>query len=91
LRLDVFLSETRLIKRRTQAKKACEQRIVLVDGEIAKPAKEIKVGQVLTLNFSSRTQEVEILGIPSGNVKKQDASHFYKIRKEIIFKRELLD
>ena len=91
MRLDIFLSETHLIKRRTQAKKACEQGIVLIDGQIAKPAKEVKVGQTITLNFASKTLEVEILGIPWGNVKKQDAKNFYQIKKELITKKELFD
>ena len=89
MRLDSFLSDTRLIKRRTQAKKACENKIVLVDGVVVKPSKEVKVGQILTINFTNRILEVEILEIPSRSVKKEEAKNFYKITKEEKRKGEL--
>ena len=82
IRLDSFLSEVRLIKRRTQAKKACEQGVVLLDGNVAKPGKEVKAGQLITINFANRTLEVEVIGIPSSNIKRQDAQTFYKIIRE---------
>ncbi|MCK4385727.1 MAG: RNA-binding S4 domain-containing protein [candidate division Zixibacteria bacterium] len=89
MRLDSFLSDTRLIKRRTQAKKACENKIVLVDGMVAKPSKEVKVGQIITINFTNRILEVEILEIPSRSAKKEEAQNFYKITREEKRKGEL--
>ena len=82
MRLDSFLSDVRLIKRRTQAKKACENQIVWVDGKIAKPSKEVKAGQKILLNFTSRTIEIEVLDIPKRNVKKEDAHKFFRLLKE---------
>ena len=82
MRLDVFLSDTRLIKRRTQAKQACENGIVLVDGKPAKASKEVKIGQKILIDFSSRTLEIEILDIPSKNVKKDEAKNFHRVIKE---------
>ena len=89
MRLDSFLSDTRLIKRRTQAKKACENKIVLVDGMVTKPGKEVKAGQIITINFTNRTLEVEILEIPSKNVKKEEAWNFYRVIREEKRKEEL--
>jgi ribosomal 50S subunit-recycling heat shock protein len=89
LRLDSYLSEVRLIKRRTQAKKACENQIVLLDGTVAKPGKEVKVGQIVTINFTNRTLEVEILEIPSKNVKKEEAKNFYRVIREEKIKEDL--
>ena len=88
LRLDSFLSEVRLIKRRTQAKIACENQIVLIDGMVAKPGKEVKKGQIVTINFTNRTLEVEILEIPSKNVKKEEAKDFYRVIREEVKKTE---
>ena len=82
MRLDVFLSDTRLIKRRTQAQQACENRIVFVVGQVAKASKEVKIGQKITIDFTSRTLEIEILDIPTKNVKKQEAKNFYRVIKE---------
>jgi ribosomal 50S subunit-recycling heat shock protein len=89
MRLDSFLSDTRLIKRRTQAKKACENKIVLVDGVVAKPGKEVRVGQIITINFTNKTLEVEILEIPQKSVKKEEAKNFYKILREEKTREEL--
>jgi len=82
VRLDSFLSDVRLIKRRTQAKKACENQIIWVDGKIAKPGKEVKVGQRILLDFTSRSVEIEVLGIPKANIRKDQAKDFYRILKE---------
>ncbi|MGB2697095.1 MAG: S4 domain-containing protein [Candidatus Zixiibacteriota bacterium] len=90
MRLDSFLSDVRLIKRRTQAKKACENQIVWVDGTIAKPSKEVKVGQRILVDFTSRTIEIEVLDIPKRNVKKEEAHKFFKLLKEERKKNEFL-
>lgn len=82
LRLDSFLSEARLIKRRSQAKKACEAGVILLDGNAAKAGKEVKIGQIITINFANRTLEVEVLGIPTGNVRKDEAKGFYRLIRE---------
>jgi ribosomal 50S subunit-recycling heat shock protein len=51
MRLDVFLKETRLIKRRTIAKQLCEMGKVSVNNKISKPSSEVKEGDVVTLNL----------------------------------------
>ena len=82
MRLDSYLSEVRLIKRRTQAKKACEEGVVLLDGKVAKPGKEVKVEQLITIIFANRILEVEVLDIPPGNVRKEEAKIFYRVIRE---------
>jgi ribosomal 50S subunit-recycling heat shock protein len=89
MRLDSFLSDTRLIKRRTQAKLACESGKVFLDQRAAKPGKEVKPGQIITIDFTNRTLEVEILDIPRRSVRKEEAKTFYKILREE-FKKEKL-
>ena len=42
MRLDKYLKISRLIKRRTMAKEASNNKRILVNGQIAKPSKEIK-------------------------------------------------
>jgi ribosomal 50S subunit-recycling heat shock protein len=89
MRLDAFLSDTRLIKRRTQAKKACEAGAVHLDGKAAKPGKEVKEGQIITISFAHRILEVKILEIPSRSVRKDQAAGFYRVVREESKKREL--
>jgi ribosomal 50S subunit-recycling heat shock protein len=56
---------------------------------VAKPGKEVKVGQKIIINFTHRTLEVEILEIPSRSVKKEEAQNFYRVIKEEKRKEEL--
>lgn len=83
MRLDVFLTKSRLIKRRSLAKAACQKGIVWVDGRRAKASTEISVGQRILIDFTSRLLEVEILRLPGGNVSKKQAGELYTVLREI--------
>ncbi len=89
MRLDSFLSEVRLIKRRTQAKKACQAGMVLLDGKPSKPGKEVNTGQTITINFANRVLEVEVLDIPLRNLRKEEATNFYRVVREERKKEDL--
>ena len=78
MRLDKFLKVSRLIKRRTVANTVSEMGRVLVNGNPAKPAKQLKVGDIIEIEFSNRVERVEVLVIPTGNVSVQDASSLYR-------------
>ncbi len=78
VRLDKFLKVSRLIKRRTVANTVSEMGRVLVNGNPAKPAKQLKVGDIIEIEFSNRIEKVEVLIIPTGNVSVQDASNLYR-------------
>jgi ribosomal 50S subunit-recycling heat shock protein len=64
LRLDKFLQISRLIKRRTSAKEACLAGRVQVNGKVAKPGSEVKVGDRIDLAWGKRLTRVELLQIP---------------------------
>ena len=51
MRLDKYLKVARIIKRRTVANEACSKERVSVNGKEAKPSKEVKVGDVVTVSF----------------------------------------
>lgn len=78
MRLDKFLKVSRLIKRRTVANTVSEMGRVLVNGNPAKPAKQLKVGDIIEIEYSNKVERVEVLIIPSGNVSIQDSSNLYK-------------
>ena len=78
MRLDKFLKVSRLIKRRTVANTVSEMGRVLVNGNQAKPAKQLKVGDIIEIEYSNRVEKVEVLIIPTGNVSVQDASALYR-------------
>ncbi len=82
MRLDLFLTKSRLIKRRSLAKTACENGIVWLDGHRAKAGKEVSAGQKISIDFSSRFLEVVILRLPRGNVSRKEARELYTVLRE---------
>lgn len=79
MRLDKFLKVSRLIKRRTVANSVSESGRVLVNGNVAKPAKQLNVGDIIEIEFSGHTERYEVLIVPSGNVSIQEAQTLYKV------------
>ncbi len=79
MRLDKFLKVSRLIKRRTVANDVSEQGRISVNGFPAKPAKQLKVGDKITIAYAGGETTVEILIIPTGNVSVQESSSLYKV------------
>lgn len=77
MRLDKFLKVSRLIKRRTVANEACDNARVSVNGRPAKASYDVKVGDVLQIQFGARTVTVEVLQV-SENVRKDDAVGMYR-------------
>ena len=82
MRLDKFLKVSRLIKRRTVANAVSEMGRILVNGTQAKPAKQLKVGDIIEIEYSNRIEKVVVLIVPNGNVSVQEASSLYKIIEE---------
>ena len=82
MRLDKFLKVSRLIKRRTVANAVSEMGRILVNGNSAKPAKQLKVGDIIEIEYSNRVEKVEVLVVPTGNVSVQEASSLYKSIEE---------
>ena len=79
MRLDKFLKVSRLIKRRTVANAVSEMGRVLVNGNQAKPAKQLKVGDIIEIEYANRIDKYEVLTVPTGNVSVQDSSALYRI------------
>lgn len=79
MRLDKFLKVSRLIKRRTVANTVSESGRVLVNGNSAKPAKQLKAGDIIEIEYSNKTEKYEVLIVPEGNVSVQDAQTLYRI------------
>ena len=63
MRLDKFLKVSRLIKRRTVANEACDAGRVLVNDRPAKASAQVKAGDVLEIQFGSKSVRVEVLNV----------------------------
>ena len=83
MRLDKFLKVSRLIKRRTLAKEASEQERILVNDKIAKPSKELKIGDTITIQFGRKEIQVNVISL-NPSIKKEDASNMYELISETI-------
>ena len=77
MRLDKYLKVSRLIKRRTVANEACDASRVTANGRPVKAGYQVKVGDVLEIQFGSRTLKVEVLST-ADNVSKSEASAMYR-------------
>jgi ribosomal 50S subunit-recycling heat shock protein len=77
MRIDKFLKNSRLIKRRTIAKKACDDGNVFINGKEAKPADDVTVGDRITIEFGESTVNVEVVEVKS-HVRKNQADQLYK-------------
>lgn len=83
MRLDKFLKVSRLIKRRTVANSICESARVFVNDNPAKPAKLLREGDIITIEFKDSIKRVRVLRVPSGNVSINEASGLYEILQNI--------
>ena len=78
MRIDKFLKVSRILKRRTLAQQACDKGKVIVNGKEVKPAKQIKAGDEVELQFTSGSLKFRILQIKE-TVKKDEAQSLYEI------------
>ena len=86
MRLDKYLKVSRLIKRRTLAKEVAENERILVNGNLAKPSKDIKIGDTILLNdglieYGTKNVTVRVISLEV-SVKKADAINMYELVRE---------
>ncbi len=78
MRLDKYLKVSRLIKRRTVAKEACDKGIISINGKVAKSSSEVNLGDVLTLKFGEKITKVKVIEIKE-HVLKNEAKEMYEV------------
>ena len=77
MRLDKFLKVSRLIKRRTVANEACDAGRVLVNGKVAKASQNVKLGDVIEIQFGTRNVKAEVLDVQETE-KKDEAKELFR-------------
>ena len=76
MRLDKFLKVSRVIKRRTVANEAADSGRISINGKVVKPSYEVKVGDIVEIEFGDKVSKFQILEIPTregkdlGEIKK---------------------
>jgi len=78
MRLDKYLKVSRIIKRRTVAKEACDGGRVSINGKTAKSSTEVNEGDIIEIAFGNKSIKAKILKVEA-TVKKEDAENMYQI------------
>ena len=81
MRLDKYLKVSRIIKRRTVAKEACDGGRVSINGKAAKAGAEVKEGDVLEIRFGVRLGRYQITDVREV-VRKESAAEMYRVLEE---------
>ena len=81
MRIDKYLKNARLIKRRTIAKEACDQGRITVNGKISKPGTEVKIGDIIEMTFGNRKTTFKIDALEE-HVTKEMAKILYTMISE---------
>ncbi|MCF0135006.1 MAG: RNA-binding S4 domain-containing protein [Lachnospiraceae bacterium] len=82
MRLDKYLKVSRIIKRRTVANEACDAGRVLINDKVAKAGTEVKVGDVIRVQFGSNPITVKVMSLAE-STRKEDASSMYTLLPQV--------
>lgn len=64
MRIDKFLNSSNIVKRRAIAQDMLEHKVVLINGNVAKASKEVRVGDSIEIVFLKETKKYRVLKIP---------------------------
>ncbi len=78
MRIDKYLKNARIIKRRSIGKEACDQGKVSVNEKTVKAGYEVKIEDVISIDFGTRIFKCEVLEI-SEHVTKESSKEMYRI------------
>ena len=78
MRIDKFLKVSRILKRRSLGKEACQSDRVSVNGKEVKPSYSLKVGDEVKIVFGSGDLKFKVLLLKE-TVRKDEASTLYEI------------
>ena len=81
MRIDKFLKQSRIIKRRTVANEACDAGHVKVNGRVIKASYDVKEGDIIEITFGERKLKIKVLDVRD-IVRKNDAQELYEVVSE---------
>ena len=94
VRIDAWLWAARFFKTRSLAKKACDLGRILSNGQVAKAAREVRVGDMLRVTNDGGDFEVQVLGLsevrgPAAEAQKlyQETEHSKELRQKVAAER----
>jgi len=78
MRIDKFLKVSRIIKRRTIAKEACDKERVSLNGRVCKAGAEVAEGDVIEVRFGQSVLRARVLSLKE-SVRKEEAGGMYEV------------
>lgn len=78
MRIDKFLKNARIIKRRTVANEACDNGRISVNGKTVKASYNVSVGDEIEIVFGSKNLKVKVVSI-NEHANKETACEQYQI------------
>jgi len=78
MRIDKFLKVSRLIKRRTVAKEACDKERVSLNGRVCKAGADVEVGDMIEVRFGQSVLKARVLSLKE-SARKEDAGEMYEV------------
>lgn len=78
IRMDAWLWASRFFKTRTLAKKSCDMRRILSNGQVAKAAREVRLGDMLRITNDGGDFEIEVLGLSDVRGPAAEAQKLYR-------------
>lgn len=65
MRVDKFLNSVNITKRRAISEDMCKSGVVFINDLVAKPGKNLKLGDIITLKFLNHEDKYKVLGFPA--------------------------
>ena len=65
MRIDKFLNAVNITKRRAVAEDMLEHKVVFINNQAVKKAKEVKVGDIIEIKYLERSDKFQVLQIPT--------------------------
>jgi len=82
IRMDAWLWAARFFKTRTLAKKSCDLGRILSNGQVAKGAREVRIGDMLRITTEGGEFEIEVLGLTDVRGPAVEAQKLYRETQE---------
>ena len=78
VRIDAWLWAARFFKTRTLAKKNCDLNRIVSNGQVAKAAREVRVGDMLRITTEGGEFQVQVLGLSDIRGPASEAQKLYQ-------------
>ena len=78
MRIDVFLKKVLLFKKRSDAKRMCDDHLIKINGQEVKPSKQVHPEDTIEIESIKGVENYRVITIPTGNVRKNEVYEYYE-------------